>query len=200
MSQPRSGRDAGSPTTGAWRALRGFVVGSTAMGIAAAGHVLGGGRLPGVTSLAALALVVSLACVWLSDLRWTTSRLVLALALAQIAFHGLLIALTASSPAGHDTMSAMRMHGAALGMTYPMLFGHLAAVLTSAVLLGRGERWLWAIAKLLGLWLPRVPLRLRQAPALAYARLVDDDDLVSPRGLVLAKAHARRGPPVVLTA
>lgn len=200
MSQPRSRRDLGSPTTGAWRALRGIVVGSTAMGIAALGHVLGGGRLPDGYSLIALALLVSITCIWLSDLRWTTARLVLALTLAQVAFHGLLIVLTAGAGDGHEAMSGMRMHGALLGMTYAMLLGHLGAVCASALLLSQGERWLWAIAKLLGLWLPRLPLRLLLAVEGTTTSLVPHSELSRPHGLLLARTCARRGPPAVHTA
>jgi hypothetical protein len=184
----RAASSGSGPVTGTWRALRGLVVGGSAFGIAIAGHVLGGGQAPPALPTAALALAFGAGCVWLSDLRWTTPRLFTVLAMAQIAFHAILMLLTPSAMPG-------MAHGD--GLTRSMVAGHAAAVLATTLVLCNGERWAWRLAQALTLWLPRIPVRIGLRP-LAPVTPWRDDTLPARRGLLLAEACARRGPPVSL--
>jgi hypothetical protein len=180
-------RTLGGPVSGAWRVLRGLCVGGTAFGIAIGGHVAGGGQAPPFLPTVALALAFGAGCVWLSDLRWTTPRLFTVLAMAQVAFHAILMLLT---PAGMPGM-----HGA--GLSRSMFAGHAAAVLVTTLVLRHGEGWVWRVAKLLTRWLPRIPVRIGLRPlTVVVARR--HDPASTRRGLLLAEACARRGPPRAL--
>jgi hypothetical protein len=136
--------------------------------------------------------------VWLSDLRWTTPRLFTVLSMAQVAFHGLLVLLTPAAGV-HGSMSTMAgTHGSPMAMSHTMLLGHAFAVLVNTVVLGRGERWAWTLVQLLTLWLPRIGARVSVAPRSDVITPPTRSWLPTRRGLLLATARSRRGPPRLL--
>jgi hypothetical protein len=184
---------AGAPTSGLLRVARGAVVGSTAVGLAVAGHLVGGGSLPATTTAVTVLGLTVAGSVALSSRRWTLSALTTVLLGVQVVCH---VAL-----AGHASAANLAAHSHAThGASASMLVAHVLAALVTAVLLRRGESWCWRLVALLGR--PAQAARLfRTRPVLATrARLV----LGTDRGpalllsLLLVDAQPRRGPPALL--
>ena len=195
--QSVSRADRADAAGGVLRWVRAAVVGLSASGLALQGHVAAGGAAPpaGQLTIAVLAvLVVSRA---LSVRRWTVGPLLAVLLGSQALFH-----VAFSGAAGH-------VHGgqhAASGSSMPghsgllMLLGHSVAALLTALLLRRGEDWLWSLVALLTrAW--RVVRQADEEPvAAARARAVSrSGDVPAPLHL-LEHAVARRGPPELVTA
>jgi hypothetical protein len=186
-------RRSGAPTSGAPRLGRGAVVGVTAMGLALAGHVAGGGSLPTPTSAGALLALSVAGSVALSGRRWTLSALLVMLLGVQVVFH---VAF-----GGHPSAAGFAAHRhAAHSLGVSMVSAHLLAALTAALLLRRGESWCWRLVALLSrpVQIARV-FGAHPVPASA-ARSVQSPDRPLPalRSLLLADAQPRRGPPAVL--
>jgi hypothetical protein len=143
---------------------------------AAAGHLTGGGTLPAAAAIAVFAGATPV--VWfLSSRRITPGQMIGLLLLCQVLVH---------LGAPHADMSMGPM----------MIGGHLLATALSAVVLARGERFVWQLAQRLGLRLaplldavPTVPT-VRRLPAVVVPRSRRDVRLVHSRSL--------RGPPVGL--
>jgi hypothetical protein len=182
-----------APTSGVLRLLRGTTVGATAMGLALAGHVAGGGTLAAsATSVAVFCLAVA-GGVALSGRRWTLAELLTVLLGVQVVFH--------IAYGNHAMGSVAVLHGhAAHGVSASMLLGHLLAALGAALVLRRGESWCWRLVALLG----RPVLAVRAFDDLAVpdvglgpARTVESR-LPVLRSLLLADAQPRRGPPALL--
>lgn len=139
--------------TGGWaRLARAGVLGGASLFLATAGHVLGGGTLPGAGLLALTAVGLALVAVTLTARRLRFGVLLTALGVEQLLLHLLLHASTAAS-----TCAAVSMPGHGMGAAGTvcgtgsagvaggsMLLGHALAVLATAWLLARGERWLWS--------------------------------------------------------
>lgn len=180
------------------RRVRGAVVGLVGAAVAVAGHVLAGGAAVSPAVVVSLALVVA-GTVVASSTRWTVPRLLVALAAAQPAVHGVLW-LTGPAGASDPRLAAggTAAH-AAHGHEPPslrMLLAHAAAVVVAAVLLAALERCalsLWTLLNAVRLVTSRVtvpaPVPLAVA-APAYA--------VRGTGLVVVGARPRRGPPALL--
>jgi hypothetical protein len=180
----------------ALRVARSAVVALSAIGLALLGHLTAGGSTPTPGTLTMVVLVVWLLSYGLSGRRWTVGPLVAVLLGAQLLFHVVFADATAThahfgSLAGDA--SPARGHSALL-----MLAGHLAAALLTALLLRRGEDWLWGLVGLLA--------RAWRAARIAAARPLDATRALAGRqpgevpaalGL-LEHAVARRGPPVPL--
>ncbi|MEZ5118058.1 MAG: hypothetical protein R2737_17495 [Candidatus Nanopelagicales bacterium] len=161
----------------AWRAGRGLVVGTAAVGLASAGHSLGGGHV----DPAALALwlgVGVVAATLLSDRVWSLPRLIGLLAVTQVVLH---VGLGQHAGAGHGGTP-----------TATMLAGHAVAVVLTALVLRRGEALVeWLVATLTR------PLRaasLATSPVPAYAATPVARGPVAT-GAPLRHAVVRRGPP-----
>lgn len=189
---------AGTPV-GVLRSVRAAVVGLSASGLALLGHVAAGGAAPpaGQLTLAVLAvLVVSRA---LSVRRWTVGPLLAVLVGSQALFH------VAFSGAG----AAMHVHGGqhvASGSPMPghsglpMLVGHTVAALVTALLLRRGEDWLWSLVALLARGWRVVRVAAEGPVAAAGARAMSRSGDVPALLHLLEHAVARRGPPELATA
>jgi hypothetical protein len=181
-----------APTSGALRVVRGTAVGTTAMSLAAAGHVAGGGSLPPATAAILLGLTVA-GSVALSGRRWTFSALATVLLGVQLVCH---VALAGPATAANLTNHSHAAHGA----TPSMLIAHVLAALVTAVVLRRGESWCWRLVALLAR--PAQVARLFSTrPALKpVARLLPAADGAPAllRSLLLADAQPRRGPPALL--
>jgi len=181
-----------APTSGALRVVRGTAVGTTAMSLAAAGHVAGGGSLPPATAAILLGLTVA-GSVALSGRRWTFSALATVLLGVQLVCH---VAL-----AGHATAANLTNHShAAHGTSASMLVAHVLAALVTAVLLRRGESWCWRLVALLGRPVQVARLFSTRPMLKRVARLVAAADGAPAllRSLLLADAQPRRGPPALL--
>jgi len=185
--------DLAGAAVGVLRSVRAAVVGLSASGLALLGHLAAGGTAPppGQLVLAVVAvLVVSLA---LSARRWTIGPLLAVLLGSQAVFH---VAFSGAGAA--HVHGGQHMPGASAMPGHPwllMLVGHGVAALLTALLLRRGEDWLWGLVALLTrAWrVVRVaseePLGAHRARAMSRSgdvRLVLD---------LLEHVVARRGPP-----
>jgi hypothetical protein len=178
---------------GVLRSVRSAVVGLSASGLALLGHLAAGGTAPppGPLVLAVLAvLVVSLV---LSARRWTVGPLLAVLLGSQVLFHVAFSgAGTAHVHVGQHVTSESAMPG------HPwllMLVGHGAAALLTALLLRRGEDWLWGLVAVLArAW--RVVRVAAEEPVCAHRSraMSRSGDVRGVRDL-LEHAVARRGPP-----
>jgi hypothetical protein len=114
-----------------------------------------------------------------SRARWTTSRLLGVLAIAQGGFH-LAFSVMAQEPATHHAVPAM-------------LAWHLIATAVCTVLILRAERWLWLVLTALR---PQIP---RGTTPRVMVRLEDgaceEAGFGPARWLVSTLGRIRRGPP-----
>ena len=139
--------------TGGWaRLARAGVFGGASLFLATAGHVVGGGTLPGAGLLALTAIGLALLSVTLTVRRLRFGVLLAALGLEQVLLHLLFHASTTAATCaavampGHTMAAAVCGSGSSTATSWPMVLGHAAAVLATAWLLARGERWLWGVA------------------------------------------------------
>ncbi len=182
-------------TSGALRPLRGAAVGISATVLAVTGHVLAGGRPPAPTDLALLLAAAWAVATALGGRRWGLPSLLAVLAGAQVVLHVGLAGATPVGAAGAGRamagMAGMAGSGGAAHGPW-MLLAHLAAALLTAVLLRRGEDWLWALLELV--------TRGRRAPAAppvvrAGAPLPFDGTVLAPLPSPYRSSEPRRGPP-----
>lgn len=183
---------AGTPASGSLRVLRGAMVGATAMGLALAGHVAGGGSAPtSATAISVFGLTVA-GSVALSGRRWTLAELLTVLLGVQVVFH---VAL------GHQAASGAAVHQHAVhGVSASMVTAHLLASLATALLLCRGESWCWRLVALLNRPMQVVQLLGAGPVPGSGAGSVQSGQRPLPvlRSLLLADAQPRRGPPARL--
>lgn len=170
MSGPDAMRPAGRPV----RFARSLAVALVCVLAASGGHVTAGGALPAVAVLSVFAASATIAWM-LSVRRVTPGQLVGLLLLCQSAVH-----LTASG----DEMT----------MGAGMLAGHLAATAVSAIVLARGERFVWQLAERLGLRL--APLLHVTAPFTGGRPPAPVRSLRVLRDVCLTYSRSLRGPPV----
>ena len=154
------------------RLARAAVFGGMSLLLATAGHVAGGGALPGAALLTLTGVGLALVAVSLTTRRVRFAAVLSVLAVEQLLVHLLFHAATAGNGCADVVMPGHAMaattvcggtvsNGAAYG--WSMLLGHAVAVLVSAWLLARGERWLWrAVDRIHGYASVR-PTRFRRA-------------------------------------
>jgi hypothetical protein len=168
------------------RILRGASLALACTLIAVGGHVLGGGDVPPVGALLAVAATGGAAFVILANRQRAFGQIFVAAVATQVAFHG---AFSLSAGAyGHP------IHDPIASLASPsMLTGHLLAAAVAASLLGYGERAVWALYEL---------ARIVRVPELAVVRPVVPPRFhlatrhhQSTRALLLARTLPRRGPP-----
>lgn len=135
---------------------RGFAAASLATFAALAGHVTGGGAMPGPLGILAPWLLSSMICVLLAGRTLSVARLSISVAVSQFLFHGLFV-LGTITPSGQ---SVPHVHGAPLVLPVsagvpatavaagPMWAGHLLAAVLTVVVAHRGERMLLALRAL----------------------------------------------------
>jgi len=139
--------------TGGWaRLARAGVLGGASLFLATAGHVVGGGMLPGAGLLALTAIGLALVSVSLTARRVRFGVLLAILGVEQLLLHLLFHASTTAVTCaavvmpGHAMSAASVCGGAsASAVGWPMLLGHALAVLATAWLLAHGEQWLWRV-------------------------------------------------------
>ena len=164
--------------TGGWaRLARAGVLGGASLFLATAGHVVGGGTLPGAGLLALTAIGLALLSVTLTARRLRFGVLLAGLGLEQLLLHLLFHASTTAATCasvlmpGH-TMSTVCGSGTSTAASWPMLLGHALAVLATAWSLARGERWLWAVADRIHRSAGSAPGRVRRPRPVVVAVLV----------------------------
>jgi hypothetical protein len=172
---------------------RGGAVGATAMGLALAGHVAGGGSLPSSTTAAAVLGLSVAGSVALSGRCWTLSALLAVLLGVQVVFH---VAFGDHRPAVGAVGAANHQH-AAHSLSASMVLAHLLAAVTAALLLRQGESWCWRLVALLSrpVQVARVFAARPVPPSRARPVHLADGPLPVLRSLQLAGAQPRRGPP-----
>ena len=158
------------------RVVRSIAAALTCVVVAASGHHAAGGALPPRAVLAVFAGAAVVAGL-LSARRMTPSQLLGLLVLCQVGVH-----LT-TSPGDM-----------AMGTT--MIVGHVVATVVSALALARGERFVWELARRLGLRvLPVLRAIAIMAPRRPPAAVIAPH---SRRDVRLAHSRWLRGPPVGL--
>ena len=198
------------------RFARGWIVAVFSTFVAALSHTLGGGAVPST-----LAVVVSLAfagmvCVALSGRTLSLWRLVPAVLVSQLLFHGLfslggsgaggrLVPVDAPAAHAHGTGQlmlvadgsgavAMGGHNGAL-----MLLAHIGAGIVTVLALRFGERAFWGLFDSARVALHVLLVGVLPAPVPADARhTVPTAPALRPRDLILLLSPMRhRGPPAV---
>jgi hypothetical protein len=173
--------------------VRAAVVGLSASGLALLGHLAAGGTTPAPGQLVLVVLAVLVVSLTLSARRWTVGPLLAVLLGSQALFH------VAFSSAG-----AAHVHGGqhvAVASSMPghpgllMLVGHGVAALLTALLLRRGEDWLWGLVALLARACRVVRVAAEEPVAAAHSRAMPRSGDVRATLDLLEHAVARRGPP-----
>lgn len=163
----------GSLTQGWVRLARAGILGAVSLLLATAGHIVGGGALPGAALLALTGGGLALIAVSLTGRRVKFATLFSVLALEQVLLHLLFHAAsagngcTAVAMPGHG-MTVATVCGTAAGAAaygWSMVLGHTVAVLLTAWLMARGERWLWRVVDRIHAYAGARPARRRRAPA-----------------------------------
>lgn len=189
---------ADDPTRGWVRLARAGVLGGASLFLATAGHVIGGGALPGPGMLIVLGGVLALVSVSLTSRRLRFGLLFSLLTIEQTALHFVLHAASGVSACaevmpGH-TMATTSICGGSPATSgtdsWMMLVGHALALLATAWLLSAGERWLWRLVERAYRRAAVRPTRVRRARvAVSAGPLL----LTTPYGW---RPAAPRGPPV----
>lgn len=197
-----------------FRLFRAGLIGSVVLGLAAGGHLAGGGQLPALSVLAALCAVTMVPVAALTRFRLSFPVLTGLISAGQLWLHWAFGALSGAPPSsvsqvlqsGHAEHAATTLAHGTVTVAVPahaalpdalMFFAHAVATLTTALLLARGER---AFGVLAG-WLH--PLLRRPEPVTILPAAV--------RGTFVAARHlrpsrpglrlpSRRGPPVLASA
>ena len=200
-----------------FRLFRTGLIGSILLGLAAGGHLAGGGQLPALSVLAALCAVTIVPVAVLSRFRLSFPILTGLIGAGQVWLHWAFGALSAGAPsaippallsghaahaghatttAAHDAMTvAVPDHAAAPDAL--MLAAHAAATLTTALLLARGEQALGVLAG----WLE--PLLRQPEPATILPARVPGPcaaAAVLPPMRPGLRLPSRRGPPMPASA
>ena len=183
---------AGAPV-GALRMVRAAVVGLSAIGLALLGHLAAGGTAPPPGQLVLVVLAVLVVSLALSARRWTVGPLLAVLLGSQALFHVAFSGAGVAHVHGGQHLpngSAMPGHPGLV-----MLVGHSVAALLTALLLRRGEDWLWGLLALLArAW--RVVRAAAEGPvAVARSRAMSRSGDVLAVLDLLEHAVVRRGPP-----
>lgn len=188
--------------------VRGFAASSLAIFVALAGHVSGGGEMPGALGILVPWVFSFMICVLLAGRSLSLIRLGLSVAVSQFLFHTLFV-LGTITPSG---VAAPHVHGAPLVLPptsgipeavtadASMWLGHGLAALLTIVALYRGERLILAIRDLalqLVRWLRRRVDHVLVLPALRVVRGLRGRFAVAQAlGLVLLATLRGRAPPL----
>jgi hypothetical protein len=199
------------------RASRGAVFAGTALGLAAAAHLAGGGRLPGVTALLLLAVPVAWAAFFLTRARRGWPIVISSLLAVEAGLHAGLSLL--SGPVAHvapipmavdgpmmtgahtmvmtHTEAALTSGGGMSGMplvpSLGMILAHLAATVLTGAALAHGEQLLWC----LWTWLHHAVTIFADLVVLPLPRplLAAWPLTASPVPVLVDRSVRRRGPP-----
>lgn len=188
--------------------VRGFAASSLAIFVALAGHVSGGGQMPGALGILVPWVFSFMICVLLAGRKLSLIRLGISVAVSQLLFHTLFI-LGTVAPSG---ISVPHVHGAPIvipatgGMSEAvtadasMWLGHGLAALVTVAALYRGERLILAVRDLavqLVRWLRRRVDHVLVLPVLRTTpSLRGRFDVTRAVDLVLLATLRGRAPPL----
>ncbi|MDX6232385.1 MAG: hypothetical protein QOH68_1369 [Nocardioidaceae bacterium] len=165
--------DALRPAGAAVRLVRSTAAALACVATAAVGHAAAGGTIGSTAVVAAFGGAAVIA--WLlSARRVTPGQLTGLLILCQVCVH--LVCSTGE-----------------MRMSPSMLIAHAAATTVSALLLARGEAFVWQLAERLGLCVAALDLELAPVPSLRPVQLVPATR--SLRDVRLTHSRVERGPP-----
>jgi hypothetical protein len=182
-------------TVGAWRLLRGGVVGATATTLAVGGHSLADGQPPSWQVLTTATVAIGAASIALSRLPWTLPRLLALLLAGQAGLHLLFLVQAPPSHAGHGHSGHVPGPTTTLlPHDLEMLAGHVAAAVATALLLRQGERWLCGVLEALGLRAVRL-LGAALTVCVVRPQPVPVPVTDAPRSCMPEDAWWQRGPP-----
>ncbi|HOF63954.1 MAG TPA: hypothetical protein PLL54_06590 [Dermatophilaceae bacterium] len=193
------------PSGGVVRLARAAYLAAVILGLAVAGHVLGGGSWPSWGALSGVLILAGGLSAVLTRARLRAPRLAATLAGGQLAVHEVLSWTTGHGSMGHDH-AAMALDPAEgmpsgwlttwLGADLRMLAGHAVATVLAAAVIAHGERVLWlaweAVRPRVTLW--RTPVVLPRVRHWCAAVLLP------PRTAALALTADPRGPPAMSAA
>jgi hypothetical protein len=185
--------DVAGAAVGVLRSVRAAVVALSASGLALLGHLAAGGATPPPGQLVLAVLAVLVVSLPLSARRWTVGPLLAVLLGSQAVFHVAFSGASAAHVHGapHVTSgSAMSGHPWLL-----MLVGHGVAALLTALLLRRGEDWLWGLMALLARAWRVVSVAAEVPVAAARSRAMSRSGDVRAVLDLLEHAVTPRGPP-----
>lgn len=199
------------PNHGPLRLFRSLVFTGAIVGLAAGGHLLGGGTLPAPMITLALTALLLVPVTWLSKRELSFPALLGLLGVGQAVLHEALSTLSVSAVcqapatgrgshhAGTSSLHCLPANPAELSAhagtgidPLAMLTGHALAVLATAWLLRRGEAALWQLLA----WLR--PLAVLPRPAVIPAagpRTFAHDPVLIPAPWRNLRRHSLRGPP-----
>ncbi|MEN8583608.1 hypothetical protein ABFP37_12975 [Burkholderia sp. RS01] len=197
-----------------FRLFRTGLIGSVVLGLAAGGHLAGGGQLPALSVLAALCAVTMVPVAALTRFRLSLPVLTGLIGAVQLWLHwtfGMLsvgppAAVHQVMPAGHAGHAATTLVHETLTAAVPahtaapdalMIAAHAVATVATALLLARGERALGFLAG----WL-RPLLGQPEPAAIVPARVPGPSAgpaILRPAGAAL-RLPSRRGPPAAAPA
>ena len=193
------------------RFARGWIAAIVSLFVASCSHALAGGALPATAGLALCLAFSSAVCVLLAGKTLSLTRLIIAVSVSQLLYHGL-FSLLADAPAGASPLVGASMHhggdsivlrlgsatSALPSMTADarMWAGHAVGAVVTIAALGLGERAFWGLVRLARLRISRIldsmlpvepsmPARLRHA----------DHAVVATPGSLAFSIHRYRGPP-----
>lgn len=198
-------------TRAPFRPLRTAVIGSVILGLAAGGHLSGGGSLPEPGILAALCALTVLPVAVLTRFRLSLPVLLAVLGAGQASLHWGFGALSGGTGPGTDPVTGHAGHAHAIPETFDaavpaahavggdwqMFAAHAVATLGTALLLARGEQ---AFSDLVALLRPVV--RLPEAVVIHPAPVLDPffAPVVRSHDRAARRLPCRRGPPALLHA
>ncbi len=153
--------------------------------LTATGHLLGGGTLTGLSSLAVLVPLLATVLVAVAERCRGIAAVLAALGIGQLVLHYLIVVLAAHGHSGTDAAFS----------GWAMVAAHALATLAIAVVLSRADAAVTALVAALCRILPR-RLRVTAVDVAPPACPVPDTDVPLAASLALVAAHARRGPPI----
>jgi hypothetical protein len=199
---------------GSLRLFRAALVAGVTMSLAAAGHVLGGGALPGPAVTAVLAALLLAPVVWLAGRQLSLLTLLGVLGAGQLLLHTAFTSLsrgavcppplagqtphhgpaTGAGCSATDSV-ALSLHAGDVADAPDMTAGHFLALVSTAWLLHKGEEALWQLLAWLRplVQLPRPAGTIPVSPEAAIFHLAF---VPSPRRNL--RHHSLRGPPDTL--
>lgn len=188
--------------------IRGFAASSLAIFVALAGHVTGGGQMPGVLGILVPWLFSFMICVLLAGRRLPLLRLGASVTVSQFLFHVLFV-LGTVTPSG---IAAPHVHGApvilpattgvseTVSADTSMWLGHALAAAVTVLALYRGERLVVAVCDLAARavrWLRRRVDDAQVFPSIRTARRLHGRfDVIVPVGHHLLATLRGRAPPL----
>ncbi len=193
------------PSGGVVRAARAAYLATVILGLAVAGHVLGGGSWPSWGALSGVVVLAGALSAVLTRTRLRAPRLAATLAGGQLAVHEVLSWTTGHGSMGHDhaAMALDPTEGMPSGWLTPwlgadlrMLAGHAVAIVLAAAVIAHGERVLWLVWESLR---PRA-IAGRAPVVLPLVRHWCAAVVLPPHTATLALTADPRGPPAMTAA